>query len=441
MKPTSRPSILAIAMVSALAATAAAPAQFGEAAGFGEVMSPYFFKRDLVHFANGLELDEGQSVILESLYWDYEEEHAAGKAAMLDRLSNMRDELKDLERDQILGLVFQPFEERAREWQRLRDDFLQNVRAILNTEQNAEWPEFRRFLRREKELPGGRFSGESVNLYHVLRSLDLEVPVRTTADEALAAYDVYLDEVLARREDLLQQSRLMMMHSIRDQRPDDALSLYEKQIDARVAIRDINDEYVDFIAASLPADIGATFRTEALSTGYPRIFRPTYAQRLFNEALKLDDLGEEVMTAIRELESAFQSELAVVNDQLWRLIREHEPAEERYRAVKFALRSAPNPESRLEARKPADPTRDPFRRREEIGRRYIEMLQNLLTPEQFAALPGAARFLRLQNRGASSNSSELGSSGTPPTSGRPQKKSKGAPQRGPGTSGSGGKGR
>ena len=76
--------IASFAIASALVIAAPASAQFGEAAGFGEVMSPYFFKRDLVHFANGLELDEGQSVIVESLYWDFEEEHEAGKVLMLD---------------------------------------------------------------------------------------------------------------------------------------------------------------------------------------------------------------------------------------------------------------------------------------------------------------------------------------------------------------------
>ena len=40
-----------------------------------------------------------------------------------------------------------------------------------------------------------------------------------------------------------------------------------------------------------------------------------------------------------------------------------------------------------------DPTRDMYKEREALGKRYIEMLQALLTPEEFLELDGARRWI------------------------------------------------
>ena len=104
--PILRPGLAVLALTLAFAPDAGlatpASAQFGEAAGFGEMMSPYFLRRDLEIFAEGLELDEGQAVIVEQIYYDYEDEHETGKARMLERLSSMREDLEGLDAGSVL---------------------------------------------------------------------------------------------------------------------------------------------------------------------------------------------------------------------------------------------------------------------------------------------------------------------------------------------------
>jgi len=384
-----RRSCLISALIIVLGLTAAAPAQFGEAAGFGEMMSPYFLRRDLTMFVDELELDDGQTAILESLYFDYEDEHETGKARMLEKLQNMRDEIANLEKDRIMELVFKPFEDRSEEWEKMRQQFLVNVEAILNRRQLDIYPQFRRHLRREKELPKGRFSGESVDLFHVINQLDLSPKVLEYIQPILNDYDVQLDSALEVRERQLRDSRLAMMTSIRDDDNASSLAIYDKQIDARIAVRRINDAFTSALYEALPEPVNTEFRNSVLEAAYPRIYRPTQVQRLFTAAKQLDGLSTETIDAIVALESEYLGELASVNEVILRLLQQFEPEEARYRASSFAARG-----DGQRPPKPTDPTRDEYRRRDEIGRQYTLRLQDLLTPEQFASLPGAQRILR-----------------------------------------------
>jgi hypothetical protein len=369
-----RRSLLGLACAGAIGLSGAASGQFGEAAGFGEVMGPYFFKRDLVHFIEGLNLDDAQSVILESLYWDYTDAQEASKQEMIDRLQQMREEFETLDRDRIMQIIFTPFEDRCREWDTLNEQFLQSVRAILNSQQLQRWPQFRQKLRREKQLPQGRLTGEE--------------PTRVLIEPLLRDYASHLDEALARRQDLFRESRLLMMHSIRDEQPEAALTIYQKQVDARVQVRDVNDQYTEAIAAALPEDVGALFLQTALERAYPRVYGPTPAERVFEAALKLEGLDPTTLKAIEDLFREYRTRLEEINQRILRKIREYEPQEQEYRAAVFALRgTGQRPE------RPVDPSREEFRQRTELGREYIQRLRALLSDEQFRSLPGISRFL------------------------------------------------
>ena len=69
----------------------------------------------------------------------------------------------------------------AESWRRERGDMdsklMEGVQATLKDPQKAEWPAFDRFLRREKSLPRGRLSGESVNLFAVLDAMQADAGI------------------------------------------------------------------------------------------------------------------------------------------------------------------------------------------------------------------------------------------------------------------------
>jgi hypothetical protein len=163
---------------------------------------------------------------------------------------------------------------------------------------------------------------------------------------------------------------------------------YQQIVEARLDIRDVNDQYIETVAAAMPDEYRSKFRQEALERAYPRVYRPTQGERIFKAALELDELSTEVREAIQTLEVAFQNELTTMNARLVRLLHEQEPADELHRAAVFAARgSSARPE------RPENVLREGFREREQIEQRYVKQLQSLLTPEQFRSLPGARRFL------------------------------------------------
>ncbi|MDY7108389.1 MAG: hypothetical protein SYC29_07100 [Planctomycetota bacterium] len=383
-----RRGLFALTAAGAIGLTGTASGQFGEAAGFGEVMGPYYFKRDLVHFIDGLNLDDSQTVILESLYWDYTDAQEASKQEMIERLQNMREQFETLDRDRIMQIIFTPFEDRCAEWEALNEQFVQSVQSILNSTQLQRWPQFRQKLRREKQLPRGRLTGERLDLFHILEEIDLDEPTRVLIEPTLRQYANSLDEALTRRQDLFRESRLLMMHSIRDEEPEAALKIYQDQVDARVRVRNVNDEYTEAIATALPDEAGATFLETARERAYPRVFRTTAAQRVFEAALELSGLDPATLKAIDDLFREYLTRLDAINERILRLTREYEPKEQEYRAAVFALRGTGQRPDR-----PVDPTRAEFRKRDDLGREYIERLRALLTDEQFRGLPGINRFL------------------------------------------------
>jgi len=378
----------AIALAGSLLAASPAPAQFGSAAGIGEVMSPYYFRRDLQLFVDNLQLDSAQADILETLFFEYEREHDSAKDRMMERIQNLRTELENLDRSKMLEVVFEPFLEKARHWENLRSEFLLNVQSILSTEQLGKWNAFAALLRREKEIPKGEFSGEAVDLMLVLRQMDLSDDVRSSAEVATSEYVTALDQALITREHRFNDARATLMLSMRDEDTPTALRIHEEQVAARLAVRDVNDQFVETIGAALPAEFSDQFRRAALEIGYPRVFRPTAAERVFGAALKMEGISEETLAAIVALNGAFRQEITDVNRQLVEAIRRSEPELARARAQSFAERGSGS-------RQGDDvETRNLFTSRDEIGRRYVELLRDLLTPEQFATLPGGDRLLR-----------------------------------------------
>ncbi len=438
--------LIGLSLLAVIAATGSASAQFGRAAGFSEVQSPYFLSRDLQIFDEGLGLDDGQSMILQSLYWDYADDNDADTDLMKQRFEDMSEELRDQDRSRVLQIVFQPFEEKSAKWERLNEQFLESVRAILNDEQLDRWPEFRRKLRREKQISKGELSGESVNLFHVIRELDYEEPARMMINHLLDDYDKMLDEALLRRQRLLREYRMMTINAIRGEDPEEMISNHNQLIAARIAVRRVNDDYIEAIGDGLPAEIGPKFRRAALERGYDRIYRLTSVQRMFDAALKLDGLTAGTLTAIEELQRSYLAELDAVNNSLLRMIRDYEPESERQRASSFALRGTGR-----QVEKTPDPTREEFRNRDSMGKRYVDQLKAILTPEQFDSLPGSHRLSSDAARSKPSRRNAAGSrSGvgvSPPN--RPIKRGGGGAkegrggntgQGGPGSAGGGGSG-
>ena len=153
-------------------------------------------------------------------------------------------------------------------------------------------------------------------------------------------------------------------------------------------MRDINDRYVELISENLSAVDGEDFRLRALKRGYTRIYRRTPAERILRQAADNELYSEGTRAQILQLETAYLLELADLNFVLLQQTRSYEPALHKNRELAGQVRKNGGTPEKLD-----DPTRDMYKEREALGKRYIEMLQALLTPEEFLELDGARRWI------------------------------------------------
>ncbi len=383
-------TIVATALAAVVGLTVPAVGQFGEALGFADSMQPDLFSRDLVVFSEVLELDESQRLIVDSLFTDHQEAFQLGLQNMRHRFDEMRDELSGRDVKRIMTLVFVPFNEWRGEKEILRQEFMENVKVVLTDDQLELWPSLERRLLREKSLSKGRIAGERINLLHVVRDLRLDRPMLEGLQPLLLTYELDLDQALRRRNELLVSSQEAVIRAMREQDGALGVSVVRRQIETRIAVRDTNDRYIELIAAALPETLGLQFREMARERAYPRVFRPTIEHRIFRAAMALKDLEPSVLAAVEELHRAYLGELRRVNEDLLRQLRTSEPEIAVQRAESFArrLRGEATPKTRR------DSTRLDMTPRRDLGHRYAKLLEGLLTPEQFALLPGASRVTK-----------------------------------------------
>ncbi len=371
--------------------TGTASAQIGELAGFTEVMHPEYLRRDLAIFDSALRLDSTQRDILENLFEDYGTNFEQGLEGMQERLKNMKDELQASDQNRILSMIFVPFEEWGQERRSLGDDFLLSVQVMLNEEQLERWPSFLRRLTRDKTLSNGVLSGESLDLLVLANDLDLEQRLLLTLQPVLDEYEMALDDQLRRRNQTLSVTQAKMVEALQQQNAERSLNLIDQQLAARKALREVNDRYIEIIAAALPGDYSTEFRQRARERAYGKAYRPTAGQRMYQAAVELPDLDEETLQSLLDLQEAHNLEMGSIADRVAEAIRSFEPLKVRNRIEMFVVRISGGKGERI-----TDPSIDEFRKREEMDSRFIALLQAVLTEEQFQSLDGADAWLRRQ---------------------------------------------
>lgn len=369
-----------IAVVMAVAAPATA--QMGGAAGLAELARHDYLHRDLVLFSQGLGLDDAQRMILDSLFDDYRQKFDAGWEKTQGSLANIREEVADLEKAKVLEVVMAPFEQWRHEKVRLKEDFESDVRTILSPQQRERWPQFTQQLTRAKTLHKGRLTGESLNLIQVVRDLRMSDREMLEMETMLDQYGQELHDALTARNSFLDHEESNFITSLRAHGapPQSDIS---REMNTRIAVRNVNLRYIDIIAEQLPGAHADQFRARALEVANPRVFRTPPAMRTLSHALEIEDLDDRTRSDVQELHDLFAAELELTNSRIHNMMLDFEPKQHRNRAELMASRTDGRTVERLE-----DPTRDLFTERNARSRHYLEQLRGLLTPEQYASLPG-----------------------------------------------------
>ncbi len=378
-----------LALVAALGVTAPGQGQLGQAAGFAGLMRQDFTRRDLVIFKEALELDESQRVIVAALFEDYQDSFTMGLQEMRDEFQGLTQQLQTNDLERIMTLIFVPLEKWGPEKEQLRTQFMENVKTLLTEDQLAQWPALERQLLREKTLSQGQFSGERTNLLNMVRDMHLEEPVLMSIQPLLLEYGMELDRVLRHRNSIMSSTRGPLIKALQQNDGELGVEVIDRQIKARLAVRNTNDRYAELIADALPAEIGREFLRRVMARSYPRAYSNTSVERILKAAIEIPELEADVRRDVRDLYAVYAAGLDRFNEDVRRSLRESEPAIARERALQFAVRGTGQ---RL--KRTPDASRAAFKERREMGAGYIEQLEGILTPKQFAALPGARQYVK-----------------------------------------------
>ena len=355
------------------------------------ILKPEYFSRDLLLFIEGLNLTDEQAAISEMIFEDYDRDFQLGIDNMQLEVENVAHNVGELgdDKDAIVQAVLAPIQGWAGNRDILGRQLVENIRIILDPEQQSAWGSFNRRLEREKLLPEGKLSGESTNLQHVLRDMSIEPTADSPLSVAMVDWEVAVADGLHTRADATNQGLNLFEQINANASGDEDIRRRQRELKARIALRDTTDVAIERIYPLLGPD-GVAFQREALKRGYGRVYRKTPAERIFNAALINTTVKENasLLTAVQDLYASYLEELGIINASLLLLTRQWEP--------KLEQSKIDNRVRRLKGDsliRPQDPTRTVYQERRELGSSYVQLLRDLLGDELFAELDGAARYL------------------------------------------------
>jgi hypothetical protein len=381
--------LLAAAVAAAsLTIAPCANAQLPREAGFNEIFSTDFMPKDMSLFVDFLELEDWQKPVLEALLSDYQAEYRAGEQGLRDKLTTMKDQIAGAGENGALTVLMKPIEEWKAEKESMKQRFLEDVKGQLSDAQLERWPRLERALRREKQLPQGRLSGEKTDLVVVIRQLDVPIEIRTESKDAIAAYETALDAALLQRVTQQEASQPRIRKALTDNDPASGLTELERIVAARIAVRDVNDAHIDALATAFGAEWGPRFRERAMRDAYPLACRAPALDPFFENVLAIEDLSAEQVAQINDLRARFDESMAALQAQFVAKIRQSEPDRETER-VRLAADQARNVQA---SKGEQEPYKDLITERDRLTDDTRTRVIALLNEAQKAKVPGIEKY-------------------------------------------------
>lgn len=284
----------------------------------------------------------------------------------------------------------------VRRWQaeqaRMEADFMGEVAIVLSDRQMASWPDFERTVRRSKQMPQGRLSGESLDLFLALREAGVGEDELERIGETTDAWEIEIDQALVARDDTLEAAlgdrieQFGQLFAGGGRVPDTMEEQSRLEADLRMAVRDVNLRYAELVEIALAENVSAEkaerFADAVRERAFGRIFGTSRVDRIFDQALAFEDLDDSQVESLAMLRVAYQETRAerdanLVDQTLaWEAYARLEQLKER-----LARREDD------EYRRRDEPLEDAREARRELDRSYDERIRDVLTPEQRERLP------------------------------------------------------
>lgn len=291
----------AVILVAGSAASAQGRQRGGGFGGFGGFQGgggTAISSRDIGQYSDILALDDEQREVVTLLFESYLQEFQDNTQAMRDQMQEARDG----------GGGFEGFADLVADSNAKRDtiqsNFLGDIRAILSSDQEANWPKVDRAITRNAGLRQGTLSGERVDVVRLVG--ELELASDTTVAPILEEYEITLDGAIKRRDEL----RSGLRQRSRDGDPGDA---FTKMRSASERVRDTNRTFARQIESALGSEDGTRFAASFQRASYPQVYRPGRGQRALEAALGFEDITADQKASLDALNDGYTQDTSALN--------------------------------------------------------------------------------------------------------------------------------
>lgn len=293
--------------------------------------------------------------------------------AIMDGARQEFRETRDPSVWQDLMSAMEPIQERKDE---MTERFLEDLRLILEPEQDERWPEVERYHRRYASFSqNGLLSGETVDVIEAVRDLELPEGQMATITPILDQYALELDRALIQRDKVYKESMEGAMDLWRNQEFDEMEKRYDRARDEATKVRDINRRFARQVQIALDDQQAREWEREFKERSFPRVYRPTPTSAALTAAIAFDDLTPEQLDQVEAMRTDYSKRAGIMNDEIAQAIEEGEMN----RGVQAMFGRGRGGES--------EEIRDAREKRRELDEEFMSKLRATLTDEQAAKLP------------------------------------------------------
>lgn len=378
-----------------LAGPGEARAQSSIGIGFytpGGAFRPEVSARDLRVFVRVFGLSDEERAALESLHAAYVEALEVRSREIKRIVNDMLEEAEVVEDRRLIesSTVQGKIAEWDREAEKMKSQFLEDLRSVLTREQESQWPILERELRRLREIGNGRMSGESVDLS---RLVDTVVPgawEHPDVADLMEQYAVGIDRLLLARDAATTKRKDDFEEAIKGSDASRAERIWNDAQASRIAIRDWNARFVREIGARIDPDDAAKLDRAYFEAAYSRLCQPTRGETYIRAAANLDSLSDSQRAEVAGIMEPYErARLAILR----RIAAAEQELQERHIPSRLAKVLGQDPEGKLSSfdgasRLPADhPLLALRRERLELDRQYRRRIDAVLQEWQREQVP------------------------------------------------------
>ncbi|MBS0195726.1 MAG: hypothetical protein JSR77_03115 [Planctomycetes bacterium] len=355
-----------------------AQAMFGGMGANGSIPDS-ITKRGLDAYAKILGLDKDQKETATTLL---EGNQTATRALMKDFQAKMQasvEKMRDGDFQAYQKDIKVLSQEMAKKGQELEKGFFNDLKAILTEAQADKWVKVERYRRREQGLRFGFVSGSAVDLIAVVEKTKSAPAGNAEFTDTLERWELDVDKLLVAFMKAAEESQKNMFEGEGMFDMKKIEEMMRKFYDGAKEVRDLNRTAARQLAPMMAEDARARFETEVKRRSFPRVYKPSHTDKLFDAALGFKDLSSEQKESLTTLREGYQRDLAVCNEKWARATEERE--DKAGGSVMVMMQGM------MGGGDPNDPAKQARDARKELDDKTKEKLESILTADQKSRLP------------------------------------------------------